>query len=174
MLNKLYENIGNKIKNWAMWMFIIEAISAVITGIVILVDWGFRYGWWALFIIILGPIVSFVSTWILYAFGQLVEDVRAIRNKEGTASELERKIEENTKQETTKKTKRVPEKKENRASQKQINREIGEKAEDDDERIYMIQNKYIDVTCPKCKENLSFWENTEEAKCPFCGFHIEL
>ena len=174
MLSKLYGNIGKKIKNWAMWMFIIEAIGAVITGIVILVDWGFRDGWWALFIIILGPIVSFVSTWILYAFGQLVEDVRAIRNKEGTVSELERKIEETTKRETTEKTKHMAEKKENRASRKQVKRETEGKAEDAGERIYMVQNKYVDVTCPKCKENLSFWEETEEAKCPFCGCHIEL
>jgi hypothetical protein len=34
MLEKLYENIGEKIKNWAMWLFILEAISAVVGGIV--------------------------------------------------------------------------------------------------------------------------------------------
>ena len=79
MLDILYENIGGKIKNWAKWMFIVEAIGAIITGLVFLIDWGFEYGWWALFIIFFGPIVAWVGSWILYAFGELAEDVHAIR-----------------------------------------------------------------------------------------------
>ena len=79
MLDTLYENIGGKIKNWAKWMFIIEAIGAIITGFVLLIDWGVEDGWWALFIIFFGPIVARVGSWILYAFGELAEDVHAIR-----------------------------------------------------------------------------------------------
>jgi hypothetical protein len=86
MLDTLYENIGVKIKNWAKWIFIIEAIGAIITGFVLLIDWGFEDGWWALFIIFFGPIVAWVGSWILYAFGQLVDDVHASRCSSDTKS----------------------------------------------------------------------------------------
>ena len=73
MLDTLYENIGGKIKNLAKWIFIIEAIGAIITGFVLLIDRGFEDKWWALFIIFFVPIVAWVGSWILYAFGELVE-----------------------------------------------------------------------------------------------------
>ena len=84
MFDKLYENIGAKIKNWAKWIFIIEAIGAVITGIVMManasdIDDIFFFA--GLLTIILGPVVAWVSTWLLYAFGELVEDIHAIRNE---------------------------------------------------------------------------------------------
>ena len=79
MLDILYENIGGKIKNWAKRLFVIEAIGAIIAGIALLIDNGFEDGWWALFIIIFGPVVAFVSSWLLYAFGQLVEDVHTMQ-----------------------------------------------------------------------------------------------
>ncbi len=72
MLDNLYENIGSKIKNWAKWMFIIEAIGAIIMGLVLLftdedlILYGFLTLVW-------GPIVAYVGSWILYAFGELVE-----------------------------------------------------------------------------------------------------
>ena len=75
----LYDDIGNKIKNWAMWIFIIESIGAVITGFVFLISWGFEDAWWALLTIIFGPVIAYVSTWTLYALGQLVDDTAEIR-----------------------------------------------------------------------------------------------
>ena len=80
MLDRLYENIGAKIKNWAKWIFIAEAIGAIITGLALLfLDEELILC--GLLVIILGPIVAWVGSWILYAFGELVEDVHAIRNK---------------------------------------------------------------------------------------------
>lgn len=78
MLDSLYENIGGKIKNWAKWMFIFEAIGAVIAGLVLLFtdEDLILYG---LLTAICGPIVAYVSSWILYAFGQLVEDNERVR-----------------------------------------------------------------------------------------------
>ena len=71
----LYENIGNKIQGMAIWVFIIEALSSIITGAVLVSDFT------AIGVILMigGPILSVVSTWILYAFGQLVEDTHVIR-----------------------------------------------------------------------------------------------
>ena len=78
MLDNLYENIGGKIKNWAIWIFVIEAIGAIIAGLVLIIENGdFMYG---LLILVCGPIVALVGSWILYAFGELVEDVHALRS----------------------------------------------------------------------------------------------
>lgn len=92
MLDNLYENIGSKIKNWAKCIFVIEAIGAVITGLVLpfadedLILYG-------LLTLVCGPIIAWVGSLILYAFGQLVEDVHAMRDKEGTTEEVKAKRE---------------------------------------------------------------------------------
>ena len=79
MLDSLYENIGGKIKNWAKWIFIVEAIAAIIGGVALMADESAVIG---LVVLICGPLVAWVGSWVLYAFGELVEDVHAIRNKE--------------------------------------------------------------------------------------------
>ena len=70
--NDLYIDIGKKIKNLAKWTFIFEAIGAIITGLVLLfTDEGLiLYG---LLTLICGPIIAYVGSWILYAFGELVD-----------------------------------------------------------------------------------------------------
>lgn len=80
MLDNLYENIGGKIKNWAKWIFIIEAIGAIITGLVLLFtdEDLILYG---LLTLVCGPIVAWVGSWLLYAFGELVEDIHLIKIK---------------------------------------------------------------------------------------------
>ena len=47
-------------------------------GVDFLIDWELE---WALLIILFGPIITYVSSWLLYAFGQLVEDTRYITNQ---------------------------------------------------------------------------------------------
>ena len=78
MLDNLYLNIGAKIKNWAKWICIVETISAIIGGITLMVEEEFLYG---LLCLIVGPIVAFVSTWLLYAFGEITEDISLMRQK---------------------------------------------------------------------------------------------
>ena len=72
MFDDLYYNIGGKIKNWAKWIFIVEAIAAIITGLVLLFAHEdlILYG---LLTMVCGPIIAWVGSWILYAFGELVE-----------------------------------------------------------------------------------------------------
>jgi hypothetical protein len=90
MFDNLYDNIGGKIKGWAKWIFIVEAIGAVIAGIALMVDAGdidtlqFVMG---IVTVVFGPLVAYVSSWLLYAFGQLVEDIHIIRIKQTIASE---------------------------------------------------------------------------------------
>ena len=88
-INKLYCDIGDKIKKLAIWQFILESLGAIISGLFILIDGGFEDAWWAIFIILFGPVIAFVSSWILYAFGQIVEDIHDIRNKNVNSSVIE-------------------------------------------------------------------------------------
>lgn len=67
----MYDNIGGKIKGLAFATFIVESISAIITGIALiaededLIPLG-------LLILFCGPLVAWVSSWLLYGFGQLI------------------------------------------------------------------------------------------------------
>ena len=105
MFDNLYDNIGAKIKNWAKWIFIIEAISAIIGGIGLMANDAAFIGF---IVLICGPLVAWVSSWLLYAFGELVEDVHAIRNKEGTTADvrIKREEEERAKREAEERAKR--------------------------------------------------------------------
>lgn len=137
MLDNLYENIGGKIKIWAKWIFIIEAIGAIITGICFLADRGFEEGWWALIIIVCGPIVALVSTWILYAFGELVEDIHDMsnapqmknidRNLQLLANSIIREAEEKVNQEAEERAKREAEERAKREAEEKVKREVEEK-----------------------------------------------
>jgi hypothetical protein len=80
----LYENIGGKIKNWAITIFVIEAIAAIISGIVMLSNDINLAG--ALTMIV-GPFVAWVSSWLLYGFGELIETTAA--NESNTRKILE-------------------------------------------------------------------------------------
>lgn len=68
----MYDNIGGKIKGLAKATFIVEAIAAVITGIAFMAmdDDLAPVG---LLVMILGPIVAWVSSWLLYGFGELID-----------------------------------------------------------------------------------------------------
>lgn len=165
-MDKLYENIGGKIKKWAKWIFIVEAVCTIITGFILLFDCNADNVLWILLIIILGPIVAFVSTWILYAFGQLVEDVHYIRNSDiipQTYKKSNSQVEKNTTQKNGKNEVDKTGKQQTRKTTKS-----------QDQDTLRVLEKNIEVTCPQCKEKLTFWESTENPECPFCGCQIKL
>lgn len=66
----MYDNIGVKIKVLAGVTCIIGAIAAVIIGCMALYDELIGIG---LLIMILGPIVAWIASWLLYGFGELIE-----------------------------------------------------------------------------------------------------
>lgn len=99
MFDSLYADIGKKIKGWAGWIFIVEAIVSVIGAIVMLFtaeDGGMIFV--ALLTLILGPVLVWVSSWILYAFGELVD--KTCENERNTQNILKLMLENNTKDET--------------------------------------------------------------------------
>ena len=96
----------------------------------LIADWQELLG---IITIILGPVCAWVSSWILYVFGELVEDIHATRDKEGKAN---REVEES--QDTFK----LAEPEENFVP-------IPSKT--------VIPNKYKDsYSCPKCGCTLKF------------------
>ena len=152
-----YENIGDKIKGLAQMAFVVEAIAAVITGIALMASDEdlILYG---LLVLIAGPIIAWVSSWLLYGFGQLVE------NSDIIAAEYNRKNEKHEKAVDKNNEKKQAQRK------KQIKANIENPNFDEDE--------YIDITCANCKAELSFTkgqlQSGEELTCPMCDAHISV
>lgn len=71
----MYNYIGKKIKVLAKGVFIIGAIAAVIGGIVMLRNKLFAIGWVTM---LLGPVVAWIFSWLLYGFGELIDNVCTI------------------------------------------------------------------------------------------------
>lgn len=79
----MYENIGKKIKGLVKAMFAIEAIVAVIAGLIVMsIDEDMVLI--GLLVMIGGTLVAWVSSWLLYGFGELIDKVCDIeRNTRG-------------------------------------------------------------------------------------------
>ena len=83
----MYDKIGTKIKNLAKCCFIVEAIAAVITGIVLLAE---LEELWCVAILLGGPVVAWVGSWILYGFGEIIDKLCEIeRNTRGGGKKSE-------------------------------------------------------------------------------------
>ena len=152
-----YENIGNKIKGLAQMAFVVEAIAAVITGIALMASDEdlILYG---LLVLIAGPIIAWVSSWLLYGFGQLVE------NSDIIVAEYNRKNEKHEKEVAKNNEKKQAQRK------KQIKANMENPNFDEDE--------YIDIACPNCKAELSFTkgqlQSGEDLTCPMCDAPISV
>ena len=68
----MYDNIGRKIKGLAIVVFIVEAIAAIIGGIALMItlDDLILLG---LLVLLFGPLVAWVSSWLLYGFGEIID-----------------------------------------------------------------------------------------------------
>lgn len=83
MLDGLYGNIGGKIKCWAKWIFILGAVGISIFGLAImLIGMSTSTFLTGTLIIAIGVFSSWISSWLLYAFGELVE--KSSRNEANT------------------------------------------------------------------------------------------
>ncbi len=67
----MFDNIGEKIQNWAFGLFVVDIIFVVIAGIGSIFGGELLLG---LLILCIGPIVSYITTIILMGFGILVEN----------------------------------------------------------------------------------------------------
>ena len=84
--DKLYENIGIKVKSLAKCVFIIETIVAIIAGVSFMAtdEDLLLSGFLSL---ICGPIIAWVSSWVLYAIGEAADGVRVQKNIEYSTSD---------------------------------------------------------------------------------------
>ena len=82
----MYSNIGKKLKGLAKALFIIDTIAVIIIGIA-LVGIGllyYRILQYRFFIfggiaaIVIGPVLSWISSWFLYGFGELIDKTSTI------------------------------------------------------------------------------------------------
>lgn len=69
----MYDNIGGKIKGLAKVIFIIEAAICVIAGLVLASEDEA-----GILLLLLGPAVAWISSWLLYGFGELIEKTSVI------------------------------------------------------------------------------------------------
>ena len=78
----MFNNIGKKIKKLAQFGCWVGIICCVITGIVFLAliseDWIFIIP--GLLTLILGPILMWIGSWLLYSWGDTVDNVQALKN----------------------------------------------------------------------------------------------
>ena len=81
MFDTLYENIGKKIKGLAVGLFIVEALASVIGGIVVMfaLDDFEELAFLGLLIMVLGPIIALVGSWVLYGFGETIDYLSYIK-----------------------------------------------------------------------------------------------
>ena len=144
----MYDNIGAKIKSWAMWIFAVEAIVSIIIGLSLIAsdDELILIG---ILLIVLGPLAGLVSSWLLYGYGQLIQ------NSDIIAAYCKQKNGIHTSK-TTKET-----------SAEVITR-FANKAD----------YRFTDITCPKCKASLTYpkgqLKSGETITCPMCHVSISL
>ena len=69
-MDNLYRNVGEKIRGLAKGIFIIEALFAVIGALILIAEDNALLGF---IVLIAGPLVAWLSSLFLYAFGELVE-----------------------------------------------------------------------------------------------------
>ena len=86
----MYEHVGRKIKSVAEWINVLGVFISVLIGIIIIGhnEDNFLAG---LLVIGIGAIISWLSTLLLYGFGQLIDDTATIR--EATVAMQRRKQE---------------------------------------------------------------------------------
>ena len=75
----MYDNIGGKIKGLAKWTFIVEAIGLIIAAMFIMVDDEDMIPV-GLLAMIVGPLVAWISSWVLYGFGEIIDKLCEIAN----------------------------------------------------------------------------------------------
>ena len=134
----MYDNIGNKIKDLATAVFIIEALASVVAGIYFWVETESAV--YAL-LVFLGPFVAWISSWLLYGFGEIIVNLDAIEHHTRMLTHPDE----------------MKEKEIAKKEEKKKNEEIAKKEGN------------VIVNCPECGEELFFDKELVDPECPYCG-----
>lgn len=144
----MYENIGKKIKIVAVVIALIGTCVSFCYGLIMLFD-SVRVAF-AILTMLIGPFISWVSSFVLYGFGQLIENSdklvdlrerRVIKDKSKTSNtkELIQKIKNTTPQqkETIKKSKPTWNDEIKKLSTEELKKRIEQKDDWQEEYIYL-------------------------------------
>ena len=97
----MYNNIGQKIKHFAMTLFVIGTVCSILMGSYIVIFLDLDMAAVGILVVIIGSFLSWVSTFLLYGFGELIEKATEIadntkiynfHSQEQSDSEFERLI----------------------------------------------------------------------------------
>ncbi len=156
-----YDNIGSKIKSWAMWIFTAEAIISILVGIILMNEIVLI----GLLVAVLGPIVAWISSWCLYGYGQLIENSDIIAEEHRRVNEKYEKVVAKNK---AREQKQFAEK---QAKHREVAKAIIANPD-------MDEDVFIDIVCPNCKAELSYTkgqlQTEERVACPICDAAISL
>ena len=172
----MYNNIGGKIKSLARVICIIGIVLSVIGGIIIMAQ-GFdearfyakRIAVEAFFVGILaiglGSLVSWLSCFLLYGFGQLIDDTSAIKRKlYGEGGKKKKKPDAETE---------TYEREAEDDGYEYIGSASDRSIEDSLNDPAVSNDEMLDIPCPRCGERLSFPKETlltqDTVVCPYCG-----
>ena len=151
-----YDNIGEKIKSWAKWIAIVESVLSVIGGILVMVNEIGGGDSWLLMgplLMILGPMIAWVSSWLLYGFGEIVSAsiIYQYESYDKGNSYMNSSDSEDMKELAE------------RAQKESTEREIASK----NAPIIEI-NRWGDGICPECHKPINLDPNILHAICPKC------
>ncbi len=76
-MNKMYTNIGGKIKMLAKILCVLLSIMFIVYGICVFATFYWMRGM-GILIVIGGPLLSWVSSFFMYGFGELIEKTTVI------------------------------------------------------------------------------------------------
>ena len=153
----MFDNIGGKIKFLAIIICILGIIASIAYGCSIIILRGTSSLLLGLVIIIGGSILSWISVFMTYGFGQLIENSDIIAEQSSRA---------NAKYEQTELKRREKE-------LKTKNKKAKESLQNDS----FSEDDFIDIECPHCKEQLSFIKQAfidNELVCPICDTKIDV
>lgn len=144
-MTALFGNIGKKVKGLALGVFFVEAIASIITGIILMAedDDLIAYG---LLTIVFGPAVAWLSSLVLYAFGELVDKTCGIHNKVVGVEAPQPK-----------------------APVYQPANVATQPAPMATVTASSANDGFKEVTCPACHNRLSFPAGTKVGQCPYCN-----
>ena len=151
----MFDNIGDKIKTLAKVVCWIGIIACIITGIVLMAtDEDLVLA--GILTAVLGSILSWVSSFVLYGFGQLVENSDIIAKQSARNNEKHsKKVQQQQEQQRKDKVKAI-------------------KTAINDANV--SEDTYIDIICPNCGESLSYTKQELMANktliCPMCDAEI--
>lgn len=75
----MFENIGGKIKKLASTLTVIGILASILIGFIIIImgsqseEMGATFAWIGILVMIFGSLMSWLSSFLLYGFGELVE-----------------------------------------------------------------------------------------------------